>query len=152
MTEVKVNDASFGNGEPHLAALLGRVFEAMRRTLRTEDWGGLRPVHFRLLEAVPLAGTTITELAPVLFMTKQAVGQFVTSLVNTGHLEVRVDPNDRRRRLVALTVQGERTVAAVAARMHLLEQEWAQRVGEQRYREFRSVLDQLSQGYPESSR
>jgi DNA-binding MarR family transcriptional regulator len=143
MTDVKVEAHSPPPG-PHVAALLGAVFETIRSDLASQDWGGLRPSHFRLLEAIPAAGTTSTELAPVLRMTKQAVGQFVTQLVGSGHLRIDVDAADRRRRAVRRTRLGDRTVAEVRVQMQALEQRWADVIGAERYREFRSVLEQLA--------
>jgi DNA-binding MarR family transcriptional regulator len=129
----------------HIAALLGLLFEQVRRMLAEEDWGGLRPSHFRLLEAVPAAGISITALAPALRMTKQAVGQFVTQLVASGHLEVQVATDDRRRRVVTRTSTGDETVAALAARLERLEREWAQQVGTRRYEGFRATLELLAE-------
>ncbi|MDQ1632194.1 MAG: hypothetical protein QOJ32_2257 [Frankiaceae bacterium] len=129
----------------HVAALMGLLFEQVRRMLAEQDWGGLRPAHFRLLEAVPAGGISISALAPALRMTKQAVGQFVTQLVESGHLDVQVAPDDRRRRMVTRTSTGDETVAALAVRLDQLEREWAQRVGTRRYDEFRATLELLAE-------
>jgi DNA-binding MarR family transcriptional regulator len=130
---------------PHVAALTGRLFEAIRQSLTDGDWDGLRPSHFRLLANVAPTGTTITELSTALFMTKQAVGQFVTQLEDSGHLVVRTDEGDRRRRLVQRTSRGEAIVEAVDAHVAALEQSWAAQVGEDRYRDFLAVLAEISQ-------
>lgn len=156
MTEVKTNgvddlgDVDGTAAELHIAATLGKVFERIRRDLARSSPDGLRPSHFRLLEAIPLSGITNTELAPVLGMTKQAVGQFVTQLVGTGHVEVSEDGNDRRRRLVGRTARGDRTVEQLRDQMNRLEQQWAEAVGPERYRRFRRVLDELASDRPPS--
>lgn len=149
MTEVKTNvvsdpDVAVEEPELHIAAALGRVFDRIRRDLVHTSPDGLRPSHFRLLEAIPRLGITSTDLAPVLGMTKQAVGQFVTQLVATGHVEVHEDGADRRRRLVRRTPRGDRTVQELRRQMGQLEQQWAQAVGSERYRQFRSVLEELA--------
>src|SRR3954447_25609018 len=100
---------------PHIAALGGRLMEIVRQSLLEEDWEGLRPSHFRLLAHVPPTGATITELSAGMFMTKQAVGQFVTQLLTSGHVTVQTDVADRRRRIVLRTSKGDETVAAVDA-------------------------------------
>jgi len=79
--------------------------------------------------SIPVAGITITDLADRLGMTKQASGQFVTTLAADGYLDVRADPDDRRARLVFLTTQGVRTLRAVNARIARIEREWARVVG-----------------------
>jgi DNA-binding MarR family transcriptional regulator len=126
-----------------VAALADRLLDAVRRSLAQEEWEGLRPSHLRLLGFVPPEGTTTTDLAPLLRMTKQAAGQFVGYLEGTGHLQVRTDGSDRRRRVVRRTERGDAAVAAVDARLDALEARWAERVGADRYRTFREVILEL---------
>ena len=130
--------------EAHVVALVGRLLEVARQTLLTRDWDGLRPSHFRLLSHVPAEGISITDLSMVLFMTKQGVGQFVTHLQRSGHLEVSIDEQDRRRRLVRRTVQGSRVVGDGDRAIAALELHWERQVGQERYRVFRDVLQQLA--------
>ena len=141
MTVVK--SAPVRPGEAHVASQMGRLMQAIRSTMAAEDWDGLRQSHFRMLSEVPPEGITITELGERLSMTKQASGQFVTHLTGTGHLQVRADPADRRTRIVVRTPLGDRTAAAVAARIRQIEDDWAERVGPRRYAQFRRVLDDL---------
>ena len=133
-----------GAHEPvHAAAQMGRLMRHLSSTFAREDWNGLRQSHFRLMSSIPVAGITITDLADRLGMTKQASGQFVTTLAADGYLDVRADPDDRRARLVFLTRQGVRTLKAVNARIARIEREWARVVGADRYAEFREVLAEL---------
>ncbi|HVL84100.1 MAG TPA: MarR family transcriptional regulator [Pseudonocardia sp.] len=143
MTSVNAVPAADG---VHVAVLMGRLMEQIRATFAGEDWGGLRQSHFRLLWNVPAEGIRITDLARRLRMTKQAGGQFVTFLEGTGHVRTVRDPQDRRARVVLRTPRGDRTVAAVDARIRRIEREWAQRVGPQRYAQFRAVLAELGAG------
>jgi DNA-binding MarR family transcriptional regulator len=124
--------------------LMGLLFREIHETFAAEDWGGLRQSHFRVIGSVPEGGITITELGQRVGMTKQGCGQFVTSLVETGHLRVDADPHDRRTRVVRRTELAHRTMLAVSERFRRLEEDWAQRVGERRYRTFRRVLEELS--------
>ena len=130
--------------DPHVAVLLGKLLLEVRAAFAGEDWGGLRQSHFRLLSQVPPAGISVTDLALLLGMTKQAVGQFVTSLVESGHLEVRASPADRRVRLVVRTRLGDDTNRAVTAGIRRVERQWARRVGPERYAAFRDVLETLA--------
>src|SRR4249920_2082143 len=127
MTSVKGSAGAYP--VTHLAAQLGRLQHALRECLVARDWGGLRPSHFRMLAEVPPEGISISELGERLSMTKQASGQFVTQLVATGHLRVRVDPADRRSRIVVRTALGTRTSRAVTAAIDRVEADWAERVG-----------------------
>jgi len=140
MTSVKGS----GGDDPHVAVLLGKVLLEIRAAFAGEDWGGLRQSHFRLLSEVPPSGISVTDLAVLLGMTKQAVGQFVTFLVESGHLEVRDSPADRRVRLVVRTRLGDDTNRAVTARIRRIERQWARRVGPERYAAFRDVLETLA--------
>lgn len=140
MTLVKTD---FSEDEQHIAVLMGLLFRRISETFAAEDWEGLRQSHFRVLFSVPPEGITVTELADRVGMTKQGSGQFVTQLEHSGHLRTEADPADRRRRVVRRTAEGERVVRAVTRRNQRIEDEWADRVGERRYRTFRKVLEEL---------
>lgn len=131
-------------GGPHVAMLLGALMGTVRSTFFEHEWDGLRPSHLRVLSSVPDGGCTVTELAGLVGMTKQGCGQFVTTLVGTGHLaESRAAP-DRRVRLVTRTAEGDRALIRFAAVMVTVEERWRDAVGEARYAVFRGVLDELS--------
>ena len=131
--------------EWHVPLLMGMLFREASHAFDGKNWQGLRQSHFRVISAVTAEGVSVTDLGDRLGMTKQGCGQFVTSLVESGHLRVSADPRDRRIRLVRRTAKGNRTIAAVTRRMLEVEDEWADRVGRQRYRTFRKVLEELAQ-------
>ena len=141
MTTVK----GFPAEEVHVPLLMGLLFREVRDVYAAESWGGLRPSHFRVISSVPPEGISVTDLGERVGMTKQGCGQFVTSLVGSGHLKVHQDPTDRRVRLVRRTPKGRRLIARVTARTLEIEEEWASQVGERRYRTFRKVLEELAE-------
>lgn len=141
MTSVK----GFPAEEQHVPLLMGLVFREVRDVFAAEDWQGLRQSHFRVISSVPTEGISVTDLGERVGMTKQGCGQFVTTLVGTGHLQVEPSPADRRIRVVRRTPLGNRTIAAVTDRMLQIEQQWAEQVGDRRYRTFRKVLEELAQ-------
>ena len=143
MSPVKGSSQAFTSTEVHVPMLVGKLFEEVRQTFAEEDWGGLRQSHLRLLSHVPPDGIPVTDLASALRMTKQACGQFVTGLVATGHLTDGVHEEDRRIRLVTLTPLGQETVRAANRRIRRIEQQWARRVGRERYAMFRQVLEEI---------
>lgn len=132
------------DAEPHVMLLLGAVMERFREILSTEDWGGLRPSHFRVLSHVPPGGITITDLAERLSMTKQGCGQFVAKMATMGHVHVVTDPADRRSRIVTRAPDGDAVVRRFEERVALLEREWAEAVGPRRYRTFRAVMRDIA--------
>jgi DNA-binding MarR family transcriptional regulator len=134
----------FPREELQASLLMGLLFRQVSTIFAAEDWKGLRQSHFRVISAVPSEGISVTELAERVGMTKQGCGQFVTSLVESGHFRVEQDPADRRVRLVRRTAKGSRTIKAVTKRILAIEDGWAQRVGERRYRTFRRVLEELA--------
>ena len=144
MTFVKADVDPIPAEDVHVPLLAGLLLNEVRLTFAAEDWGGLRQSHFRLLGTIPRGGLNVTELAARLGMTKQACGEFVTFLAGTGHLTTASDPADRRARLVSRTPLGDRTVAAVNARIRRIERSWARQVGPERYAEFRAVLTELA--------
>lgn len=124
--------------------LMGLLFREVSVTFASEDWEGLRLSHFRVISGVPPEGVSVTELGDWLGMSKQGCGQFVASLVASGHLKVEQGATDRRVRLVRRTPKGERTIDAATRRILAIEDDWADRVGERRYRSFRRVLEELA--------
>jgi DNA-binding MarR family transcriptional regulator len=93
-----------------------------------------------VLGHVPPEGITVTDLADRVGMTKQGIGQFVTQLTESRHLRVSPHPDDRRVRIVHRTAKGDTSVRDLNALLEELEETWAQRVGNARYREFRATL------------
>ncbi len=141
MSSVKVD---FPREELQVPLLMGLLFREVSDTFAAEDWDGLRQSHFRVISSVPPEGISVTELAERVGMTKQGCGQFVTTLVASGHLKVHQDRTDRRVRRVRRTPKGSRTIASVTDRILAIEDDWASRVGERRYRTFRRVLEDLA--------
>jgi DNA-binding MarR family transcriptional regulator len=132
--------------ERHVLVYLGLIMDQARdliQTSRTRDH--LRPSQFRVIAMVPYnRGITITELADRVGMTKQAIGQFVTALVDSGHLVTEEDPQDRRLRIVRRTRRGDEVTQELAHMLDGLEQRWAERVGARRYAQFRQTMEDIA--------
>lgn len=125
--------------------VVGSLMEQARQVIITDGEDGLRPSQFRVIGSVPPDdGITVTELAERVGMTKQGVGQFVTELTRDGYLVTESDPQDRRVRIVRRTRLGHDATHRLALMLHGLEEDWARRVGRQRYREFRRLLDEIA--------
>ena len=133
------------NDERHIIKVLGLLFEQARQVILGDGPDGLRPSQFRVIDAVPPdRGITVSELAERVGMTKQGIGQFVTQLTQAGYLVTEASAEDRRMRIVRRTRVGSETTQQLAGSLRELEQHWAARVGQRRYREFRAVLDEIA--------
>ncbi|MCY4727857.1 MarR family winged helix-turn-helix transcriptional regulator [Nocardioides sp. STR2] len=130
---------------PHLPMLMGLVFGRLRERLAAEV-PDLRPSQLRVLEWLPVEGLTISELAECADMTTQGCGQFVRQLEALGMVEVSVAEHDARARVVRLTDAGRDALARSAAVLAACDEEWAARVGPERWRVFREVLEEVALG------
>jgi DNA-binding MarR family transcriptional regulator len=131
--------------EPHLPMLMGMVFGRLRERLAVEA-PELRPSQLRVLEWLPPEGLTITELAECVDMTTQGCGQFVRQLAALEMVEVSVAEHDARARRVRITAAGREALARSAGVLRAVDETWAARVGAERYRVFREVLEQVARG------
>lgn len=109
----------------------------------------LRGSHLRVLSLIPVNGIRPTELAGVVGMTKQSLGEFVDALQRIGCVEVTVDPADRRARIVSPTAKGRKVQARVAEVFAETEREWSEAVGPKQWATFRKVLTQLAEQSPQ---
>ena len=123
---------------------LGLVLEQARESVLEDSSLGLRPSQLRVLDMVPERGVTVSDLADLVGMSKQGIGQFVARLVEGGYLTVEVHREDRRVRVVRRTDRGEEACHLLARILDDLESRWASRIGAARYQEFRAMLDELA--------
>lgn len=104
----------------------------------------LRGSHLRVLSQIPPEGIRPTELAAVVGMTKQSLGEFVDALQRVGLVKVEVDPADRRARIVTATAKGAKVRARVAEVFAEIERRWSEEVGPRQWATFRKVLTHLA--------
>ena len=83
--------------------------------------------HHPVFENIDPAGTRVTVLAARAGMTHQSMGELVRSMERLGYLETRVDPSDRRARLVALTSTGQDIVRHAIREIADIERAWLER-------------------------
>ncbi len=96
------------------------------------------------MSGVPPEGINVTELAYLAGMSKQGCGQFVTQLVDTGHLRTGPHPDDGRVRLVFRTVEGDRFMQGVYGALDRIEDRFIQQVGQRRFATFKKVMAELA--------
>ncbi len=134
---------------PGLGALLRLAWRAVREQMyariRAAGYGELQPAHIALFGYPTIDGVRPTEIADRLLITKQSVNDLLRQLEAAGYLKLRPDPADARARLVTLTRSGTKLSEAVRAASWGVEREWALRIGEERFRDFRDMLSKFAE-------
>lgn len=106
------SDDPFG---PNLAVLLSLAAETFRTkvlgTLAEHGYPDLRANDIVLLRLCATGRPTITELAELFGVTKQATSQVVDNLRSRGYVEGVQDPRDRRRVRMQLSQRGQQALA-----------------------------------------
>ena len=100
----------------------------------------LRPAHYTVFRHLDPAGSKVTALAEAAGMTQQSMGELVTHLERHGYVERRLDPRDRRVRLVVATERGHRVLAEAAAAIAETERDLALGIGKKGLAELRRLL------------
>lgn len=122
-----------GGVEPDLAILLTGaarvVADRLGAAVEAAGIDDMRTPYGFVIRALADRDRTLTELAELLSVTKQAAIKVVDEMEQRGFLTRRPDPGDRRVKLLSLTVKGRRVRAAALAASRALEQELAEDVG-----------------------
>jgi hypothetical protein len=103
-----------------LRAARGAYGNAIRARLAAADCDDMPRNGPYVLGGMANHGGSAGDLIRQLGVTKQAASQLIDTLVVRGYLERQVDPEDRRRMLIALTERG-RAAAVVAGLVALTE-------------------------------
>jgi DNA-binding MarR family transcriptional regulator len=100
------------------------MIEDLIARLDTAGFAGLNPSHQAVFENLDPGGNRLTELAARASMTHQSMSELVSVLEQRGYLERRVDPGDRRARIVCLTDTGRRMARRALREMESIDAEW----------------------------
>jgi DNA-binding MarR family transcriptional regulator len=103
----------------------------------------LRPAHFVIFQLIPLEGSRLTELAKQAQITKQSMGALVDHVEACGYNERISDPSDRRATIVRLTERGRNLDSAAREILRQTEDDWAEKLGEERMTELKQILKDL---------
>ena len=130
---------------PHVMVLLERIRREADTELGTRLAGveGMRGSFGRLLCTLPAGGVRPTAMAADMGITKQALGERLRELEDRGWIVSTPDPDDGRALLVRRTAAGTRIRGRTERAIASMEQDWAERVGAERYRVFTEVLAEL---------
>jgi DNA-binding MarR family transcriptional regulator len=104
----------------------------------------VRPPHGNVLQFLDAGGTRVSALAQRAQMTKQSMAELVVHLERHGYVERVPDPGDRRAKLVRATPRGKEIYAIAREFAAEMEREWTARLGEQKMRRLRALLEELN--------
>jgi DNA-binding MarR family transcriptional regulator len=120
-------------GEPPLARLFAigyrLLIDRLHDRLRGLGWTDVRPAFGFVLLAARDQPTSVTGLASLMGITKQAASKLVEAMVTSGYVQRETGAPDARQRPVHLTPRGGELLRAVEQIYAELEQEWAQQIG-----------------------
>jgi DNA-binding MarR family transcriptional regulator len=111
--------------------------------LRERGWGDARPAYGFVLLAAREGSTSVTELAGLAGMTKQAASKLVDSMEAGGYVARTEGGPDLRRRPIVLTEQGRRFLATVEEIYLRLEEEWSATIGRDPLEALRAGLTEV---------
>lgn len=116
------------------------VIDELHAELAEQGHPDMRPAHGFAMQAIGPEGSTATEVARRLGVTKQAAGKTVDRLVVVGYAERATDPADARRRIVRLTPRGFDALARSAAIFDRIRATWSEALGDSRLRAMEDAL------------
>ena len=106
-----------------------QLIDDMHERLAERGWSDVRRSYGFVLLALRERGATVTELAGLLGVSKQATSKLLDAMVAGGYLRRAGGAADARVKVVALAPRGHRLLAAVEEIYAELEQRWAAVIG-----------------------
>jgi DNA-binding MarR family transcriptional regulator len=133
------------SADRNLPQLLGdarRWFdEALLAALEETGASHVSPTQLGLFSVLDEDGTTVSELARRMGVTRQTAHQAVHGLVHLGLLEQAPDPASARRRLIRRTPEGRRAHQQADLVLRELEETLAERIGRDAVAALRAALE-----------
>jgi len=128
--------------------LLSLVFDEFSdelfRRLAAAGYGDIRPGHGCVFGSIDPAGSRLTDMAEVVHMTKQSVGEAASDLERRGYVQRLPDPTDGRVKIIQLTDRGCEAQQIGIALIDEIEREWAERYGEAEIAALREILEAIT--------
>jgi len=112
----------------------------------------IKPNHSAVFAQIRPEGSRLKDLAVGANMTPQSMGEIVDELESLGYVVRKPDPSDRRAKLITLTMEGSKVVAAGEQTVSGLEEDIAEILGERGYRQLRSMLLKILNTAPKDDR
>ncbi|GGR33258.1 MarR family winged helix-turn-helix transcriptional regulator [Streptomyces netropsis] len=115
--------------------------EGLLASLEAAGATPVSPTQAQLFAVLDDHGTTVSELARRMGVTRQTAHQAVHGLVAAGFLEQVPDPASARQRLIRRTVEGERAHRQAGAILERLEDQLAERISREAVDALRAALE-----------
>jgi DNA-binding MarR family transcriptional regulator len=135
-------------GPPNLAILLREPFrigsERLHERFAERGHPEVRTPHGNVMQFLDDEGTRVSVLAQRAQITKQSMAELVAHLERHGYVERIPDPNDRRAKLVRATARGRKLYVVAREFVAELEAEWTRKLGRQKMKQLRSLLEELN--------
>jgi DNA-binding MarR family transcriptional regulator len=128
------------------AWLLDPIREELFARLAAAGHDQLRPCHRSLLGYLDEDGVRASTLGRLLGQPKQYMSRIIDELEALGYVERRPDPDDRRGKLVVPTDRGRAEQQLADGILAEIERRHADRLGADRYAEFKRALRTLALG------
>ena len=106
----------------------------------------VRPPHGNVFQFLDDEGTRVAVLAERAQITKQSMAELVVHLERHGYVERVPDPGDGRAKLVRATARGGELYAIAREFVAETEREWTRRMGKEKMRRLRALLEELNAG------
>jgi DNA-binding MarR family transcriptional regulator len=130
--------------EPDFAILITAanrcLADRLREAVATAGGERMRPSFGFVLRAVAAEEPTVTRLAEMLGVSKQAASRLADNMVDLGYLERLSDADDRRRTRLRLSKTGHRIRTRALAESAAMEEELQERFGDTQVKHFRNVI------------
>jgi DNA-binding MarR family transcriptional regulator len=131
-----------------LAQLKRLAVQDMFGRMATAGFDDVREGHGCVFGFIDLEhGSRLTDLADRSGLTKQAVGEAVAELERKGYLERVPDPEDGRAKIIKLTPRGVDAALTGRRLFAEIENDWAERYGEERVADLRACAEEIAAGY-----
>lgn len=135
-----------------IGQLLVLVLAAFRTDLynrsQVSGFQRIRPAHLQVFGNIDWKGTRLTALAERAGITRPSMAELVDELERAGYIDRRLDPADRRAKLILLTREGRRVVTRALRAVRDIEHDYAEVVGEKRFDELCRTLQDLVDHLP----
>jgi DNA-binding MarR family transcriptional regulator len=120
--------------------------QAMEAALRNAGFDDIGPGAGNVFPFVGPEGITVSALAELAHVRKQTMAQAVDQLEQTGYVERRPNPKDRRSQLVFLTDRGKSVPPVTHAAAARVEEHWAALTSPKELEALRTSLLRLLEG------
>ncbi len=126
-----------------LAIALRLVIDDLHASLAAQGWHDVKESYGFVLLAVRDQPGTVTELANVLGVSKQAVSKLLDGMEAAGYVIRTETGHDGRARNVTLAARGKRLMTAVEAIYEDIEAEWASVIGQTAFDQTRGRIERV---------